>query len=118
MLETASNARAKSGPAPSHVTAVVEPLPPNTLLSAETIDAGTGSASFRFRATGSSTGFQCALVRKPAVGHAKTPAPGYAVCRPSISFRHLSPGGYVFYVRAVGAGGADRTPATYAFTIR
>jgi hypothetical protein len=117
VLETAINARAKSAPAPSHVTAVVEPLAPNTLLSAETIDAGTASARFRFRATGSSTGFQCALVRKPAVGGVKTPPPGYAACGASITFRHLSPGRYVFYVRAVGAGGADRTPATYAFTI-
>ncbi len=117
VLETASNARAKSAPAPSHVTAVVEPLPPNTQLRAETIDASAGSASFRFRATGSSTGFQCALVRKPAAGGARTPAPVYAACRAPITYQHLMVGGYVFYVRAIGAGGADRTPAADAFTI-
>jgi hypothetical protein len=117
VLETASNARAKSAPSPSHVTAVVEPLPPNTQLRAETIDAGAASASFRFAATGSSTGFQCALVRKPAAGGARMPAPVYAACGASITYRHLSPGGYEFFVRATGAGGADRTPATYSFTI-
>jgi hypothetical protein len=30
-----------------------------------------------------------------------------------MAFRHLQAGSYVFYVRAVGPGGPDGTPATY-----
>ena len=91
--------------------------PPNTLLLDHQVSSHDHRATFRFKATGTASRFECALVRKPAVGGVKTPPPGYAACGASITFRHLSPGRYVFYVRAVGAGGADRTPATYAFTI-
>jgi hypothetical protein len=117
VAETASNARSKSAAASSHLTAVVKPPPPNTLLSAETIDRSADSASFRFRAGGSSTGFECALVRKPTAVHAKTRPPNYAACGSAVTFTRLQAGSYVFYVRAVGPGGRDRTPATYAFAI-
>jgi hypothetical protein len=116
--ETASNARARSVAAASHVTAVVTPPAPNTLLTAETIDPRIAGASFRFRASGSSTHFECALVRKPLARRATTPAPAYAACRTPVTFTHLTPAAYVFYVRAIGLGGPDRTPAKYAFAIR
>ena len=117
VAETASNARARSVAAVSHVTAVVTPPAPNTVLTAATIERNLAGVSFRFRASGSSTGFQCALVRKPLAPRAGTPPPAYARCRAPVAFAHLAPAAYVFYVRSVGPGGPDRTPAKYAFTI-
>jgi hypothetical protein len=49
--------------------------------------------------------------------HAKTRPPNYAPCVSAVTFTRLQAGSYVFYVRAVGPGGRDRTPATYAFAI-
>jgi hypothetical protein len=117
VLETASNARAKSVAAPSHVTAVVTPPAPGTLLTATAVDAAHAGATFRFRASGRSTGFQCALVRRSPARGAKAAPPSYVACHTPASFTHLARGSYVFYVRAVGLGGPDRTPATYAFTL-
>jgi hypothetical protein len=38
-------------------------------------------------------------------------------CRSPKTFRGLHAGSYVLYVRAIGPGGADKTPATYDFKI-
>jgi hypothetical protein len=75
------------------------------------------SAKFTFKAVGDTTSFQCVLVRVPRGKHAKTPAPHYATCGVSKTYTHLAKGTYVFFVRAVGPGGADKTPATHRFTI-
>jgi hypothetical protein len=40
--------------------------PPNTTIAHSTIDSSAGIASFKFGATGASTGFRCALVSKEA----------------------------------------------------
>ena len=123
VVETASNASGAGAPATSAATGVVVALvviathkpPPNTLLTKEQISGH--SAKFRFRATGDSTGFECALVRKPTRKGAKTPSPVYSSCGSSKTFKGLKAGSYVLYVRAVGPGGADKTPATYRFKI-
>jgi hypothetical protein len=90
---------------------------PNTLLLTEQISSKHHSATFHFKATGDSTGFQCALVRKPTRKGAKTPSPKYSSCGSSKTFKHLKAGSYVLYVRAVGPGGAAKSPATYKFRI-
>ena len=75
------------------------------------------SAQFSFKAVGEATGFQCALVRVPHGKHKKLPAPHYTSCFRAKKYTHLSVGHYIFYVRAIGPGGADRTPATHKFAI-
>jgi hypothetical protein len=115
VLVSASNARAEGAPTPSRVTAVIEPPAPNTLLSAETIDPAGARATFRFRASGDATGFQCALARLTAGAGAQT-AP-YARCSSPATFTRLQPDSYMFEVRAIGPGGGDPTPAGYRFAI-
>ena len=123
--ETASNASGAGTPATSTATAAVKASPsggkrpkaPNTRLVFKKISSKNHSATFRFKATGKSTGFRCALVRKPTRKGAKTPKPKYAVCGSSKTFKHLKAGSFVLYVRAIGPGGVDKTPATYTFKI-
>ena len=82
----------------------------------EQISSRLRTAKFKFKATGKSTGFRCALVRLPISKHAKTPAPKYVACGSSKTFKHLKIGKYVLYVRAVGPGGT-RSPIVYRFKI-
>jgi hypothetical protein len=142
VVETASNGGGAGNPATSAQTAVVAGLsgaapaggssttggggggvghtalaPPDAELLKAQIDAATHSATFHFKASGSSTGFECALIREPARRGAKAHRPVYAVCETSKTFRHLAAGSYELFVRAVGPGGASVTPATRRFTI-
>lgn len=82
----------------------------------EQISSRKRTATFRFKATGKSTGFRCALVRVPIGKHAKTPKPKYVACGSSKTFKHLKIGKYVLYVRAVGPGGT-KSPVVYRFKI-
>jgi hypothetical protein len=93
------------------------PKAPNTRLVFKKVSSKNHSATFRFKATGKWTGFRCALVRKPTRKGAKTPKPKYVVCGSSKTFKHLKAGSFVLYVRAIGPGGVDKTPATYKFKI-
>jgi hypothetical protein len=93
------------------------PKAPNTRLVFKKVSSKNHSATFRFKATGKSTGFRCALVRKPTRKGAKTPKPKYVVCGSSKTFKHLKAGSFVLYVRAIGPGGVDKSPATYKFKI-
>ena len=83
----------------------------------ELINAKNHSATFHFKATGTMTGFQCALVRKQNRGGAKAPSPAYAACGASKTFKNLKRGTYVLYVRAVGPAGVQKAPLTYTFKI-
>jgi hypothetical protein len=116
VVETASNARARSAPAPSLPTAVVLPPPPRTLISAATVELAT--ASFQLAARGATTGFRCALVRMPAHRGAPAPRPVYSRCGRVVTYDALAPAQYVFYAQAVGPGGADPRPPAYRFVIR
>jgi hypothetical protein len=89
---------------------------PTTKLVFEQISSRHRTAKFRFKASGKSTGFRCALVRVPTRKHAKTPSPKYVACGSSKTFKHLKLGKYVLYVRAVGPGGT-RSPVVYRFKI-
>ena len=87
---------------------------PNTVLTKATVSSAKHTAKFVFKATGTATGFQCALVRAAKGKHPKL---AYRGCRSPASYRHLKVGSYTFYVRAVGPGGTDPTPAHHAFRI-
>ena len=122
--ETASNTSGAGAAATSVPSATVpappgthQPGAPNTLLLEHRISSHHHRATFRFKASGKATGFRCALVRKPTRKGAKTPAPEYVSCGSSKTFSHLKAGNYELYVRAVGPGGTDKTPATYRFKI-
>jgi len=117
VTETASNTSGAGSPATSGATVVVKAKAPNTKLLTELISSKSHRATFTFKATGRATGFQCALVLKPTRKHAKVPAPRYVSCGSSKTYTQLKPGTYVFYVRAVGAGGHDTTPVVISFTI-
>jgi hypothetical protein len=89
---------------------------PKTRLVFELISSRNRTAKFKFKATGESTGFRCALVLLPTRKHAKTPSPKYVACGSTKTFKHLKIGKYVLYVRAIGPGGT-RSPIVYRFKI-
>ena len=89
---------------------------PKTRLVFELISSRNRTAKFKFKATGESTGFRCALVLLPTRKHAKTPSPKYVACGSTKTFKHLKIGKYVLYVRAVGPGGT-KSPIVYRFKI-
>jgi hypothetical protein len=116
VAETASNVSGHGPPSFSAATAVVTkpPAPVTALVSAVLTSTG---ASFRFRASGNATGFQCGLVRAGGRSGARTPVPAYAPCRSPKALSHLLAGRYVFFVRAVGPGGPDPIPVSYPFMV-
>ncbi len=120
--EIASNSTGSGIAATSSPTAPVPAVhlsahPPNTLLLEHQVSSHDHRATFHFKATGMASRFECALVRKPTRRGARTPAPRYTSCRSPKTYTHLEAGRYVLYLRAVGPGGADRTPASYEFKI-
>jgi hypothetical protein len=90
---------------------------PATLLGRHTIQPRRGEATFSFRARGDATGFQCALVRIPRGKQHAPPSRRYARCKTPKTYAHLAAGSYIFYVRAIGPGGSDTTPARHRFVI-
>jgi hypothetical protein len=81
---------------------------PTTRITKATVGAST--ATFRFKAVGFSTGFQCELKKAGAKAKFKS-------CPAHKTYSNLKPGSYTFEVAAVGPGGADPTPAKKSFTI-
>jgi hypothetical protein len=94
------------------VAATFNPSPPNTAIARSRTDSSAGTASFKFGATGASTGFQCALVSK------KHKHATFSSCRSPKQYKRLKPGRYTFEVRAVGRGGPDPSPAKSGFKIK
>jgi hypothetical protein len=91
--------------------------PPNTLITRSTVSSRHGSATFRFKASGTASRFQCALVKLSSKKHAKAPKPKYSRCASPKSYKHLKAGHFTFYTRAIGPGGTDHTPASHKFKI-
>jgi hypothetical protein len=85
--------------------------PPNTKISSARVSPRRRAARFKFKAIGSSTGFQCALVKR----HRR---PKFKKCRSPKTYRHLRAGRYTFEVKALDSAGKDPTPATRRFKIR
>jgi hypothetical protein len=84
---------------------------PNTKISSAKVSSKKQKARFKFKAIGSSSGFQCALVKR----HRK---PKFKKCRSPKTYRHLRAGKYIFEVRALSSAGIDPTPAKRRFKIR
>jgi len=96
-------------------TFIVKPPPkaPNTQISRATISSAKHKATFRFKALGAATGFQCALVSS------KHKKPKFKKCRSPTTYSPLKRGTYTFEVRAINvAGRADPSPAKQKFKIR
>ena len=83
---------------------------------ATTISSKHHSATFTFKATGSFTGLQCALVKKPTGKHKTKPKPRYRACTSPKTYKHLKKGHYTFYVRAI-SGSLKGSAATHSFKI-
>lgn len=97
-------------PAPP-TSPIAKTSPPNTKISKAKINSKKHMATFKFKATGSSTGFQCALFKK----HKKAK---FRTCSSPRTYKGLRRGKYTFEVRATGAGGVDSTPGKKTFKIR
>jgi hypothetical protein len=95
---------------------------PTPAITGAKISSKLRSARFSFDASGTATGYRCALVRKPRATrrhrHPKTPRPVYSRCGSPKVYRHLKAAHYTFHVEAIGPGGTSATAATRAFTIR
>jgi predicted phage tail protein len=87
------------------------PNPPNTKITKSKIDKKRKQAKFWFKATGSSTGFQCKLSGKGQKG-------AFRSCDSPKKYKRLKKGKYTFQVRAVGPGGKDASPAKETFKIK
>jgi hypothetical protein len=83
---------------------------PDTKLTKARIRSARHRATFKFKANGLATGFQCKLKRKHRSGRFKS-------CRSPKTYKRLGPGKYTFEVRAVGPDGPDRSPAKKRFKI-
>jgi hypothetical protein len=86
----------------------VRQLPPGTKITTATISSKHQQATFSFKAIGTATGFQCALVKQSK--------PTFKPCESPKTYKQLKRGKYTFEVRALSAAGR-RTPAKQGFTI-
>jgi YVTN family beta-propeller protein len=86
---------------------------PNTKIKKAKVNRKKGRASFRFKAIGKATGFQCELKRKHARKRAR-----FKRCRSPKTYKHLKTGRYTFEVRALSSVGKDPTPAKKKFKVK
>ncbi len=108
---------AQTQTAAARLSIQVAVAPPRTKIKHFKVNLKKRAVTFRFKAQGEVTGFECALVRAPTKKRAKTPAPSFEACEGPKTYRHLALGRYIFYVRAVGPGGPDPKPAKHKFRI-
>jgi hypothetical protein len=83
---------------------------PDTAITGVLVNSGLHKATFKFKAIGSATGFQCALKKPHKVAIFKA-------CSSPKTYLNLGVGLYTFRVRAFGPGGTDPTPAAKSFRI-
>ena len=83
-------------------------------ITAAKINNKHHTAKFTFKAIGTVTGLQCALIKRKKDG--KYPRPAFSSCRSPKIYKHLKRGKYKFEARSV-AGTSHGTPATKSFTI-
>jgi Tol biopolymer transport system component len=87
---------------------------PNTSVGKPKIDKKHHRVTFKFSASGTASGFQCALV-KLRKGHKARPH--YKNCHSPKTYEGLAFAKYKFYVRAFNGAGHDSTPATRTFRL-
>ena len=93
------------------VTATFTARTPNTLIRNAKVNQAKRKATFKFKAVGSDTGFECKLT-----GQGKK-LKHFRKCSSPKTYKKLKVGKHVFYVRAIGPGGKDPTPAKKKFRI-
>ena len=98
-------------PAPSPAPAPVPAEPTTPVTKLLTTKVHRDKAKFVFASRGEATKFRCALARIRTKLR-------YKPCTSPVTYRNLDPGRYVFKVKAIGLGGADKTPVTRRFRIR
>jgi YVTN family beta-propeller protein len=86
---------------------------PNTRIKKAKVNKKKRKGSFKFKAIGHATGFQCELKRK----HARK-RPKFKGCRSPKTYKHLKTGRYTFEVRALSSVGKDPTPAKKKFRVK
>lgn len=86
--------------------------PHGTKITSASIKNSKRSATFKFTAAGTVTGFKCALVKGGSATGAK-----FAKCSSPKAYTHLAKAKYTFAVEAYNAAGSDPHPATRTFTI-
>lgn len=106
-------------PIPVSVPLTPVPGPHNTKVTHAKINKTKHTASFTLTASGTVTGFQCALVKptKKKEKHHRKPKVVFSPCSSPKVYRHLKRGSYTFEVRAVNSTGHDPTPAIKRFAI-
>jgi hypothetical protein len=97
------------------VAASFKLLPPGTKITKAKISSKHHQAKLSFKAIGTATGFQCALVEKPKKHHTK-PKPHFKSCRSPKTYKHLKPGKYTFEVKALSRAGTGKV-ASKSFKI-
>jgi hypothetical protein len=90
------------------------PSPPRVKLTKAKISAKHHTATFSFKALGTASGFQCALVKRTR--HKPGPRPRFESCKSPQRYKRLKPGNYTFEVRALTTVGHG-TLATKSFKI-
>jgi hypothetical protein len=91
--------------------------PPFASIRKIATNSHTHRVKITFTASGSVTGYQCAVVHLKAGRHAKQPKPAFSACASPESYK-LKAGSYVFYVRAVGPGGTQAPAASKSFKLK
>jgi len=100
--------------APAQLESVVAAAPSGTRITKSTLPRRRKpTATFRFTASGTVSGFQCALVSSRV-----RLKPRFATCTSPKTYQHLSSrsGRYTFEVRAINSVGPDPKPAKKVFT--
>jgi hypothetical protein len=88
--------------------------PDSTRITKTRIIEHRRTAIFKFKASGTVTGFQCSLIRRKKGKHTK---PHFASCSSPRKYKHLKHGKYTFEVRAVNSAGPDPIPAIKKFKL-
>jgi hypothetical protein len=83
---------------------------PDTRITSARVRRAKHKATFAFAGFGPTSGFQCRLKKAHK-------AAAYRSCASPKTYQRLASGRYRLFVRAVGPGGVDPTPATYRFRI-
>lgn len=94
------------------VSAAFKLNPPNTKITKAKVNQRKRKATFKFKAIGRASRFQCKLTKQTRKLRR------WRKCASPKSYRKLKVRKHVFYVRAVGPGGKDPTPAKKRFRIR
>ena len=90
---------------------------PDTKITKSKIKKHKHRATFIFKGVGTTTRFECALIKRKNGKKHKKRKPHFVSCSSPKTYKHLKHGKYTFEVRAVNSAGPDPTPAIKHFKI-